>query len=531
MSQRLNRREVLQMAKSAAATACTVPLALAAAEKRASGGRSRKRFRAASRQFAVTPTQEVPTSASGRFTNAVARKVAGPLKTTVTLLEQGELRVCLVASDFNSYTRANVSDYIRRAIATELDLPIANVVLFSSHNHSDVTLASNAVSAWVDPPPGGFPEPEWLPVGREFLEQCRSHAKCLPELLQPVSVWWAQGSEGRITYNRKGRRADGSTYFMREEDREKVGVDFNGDIDRQAPIVVLKNDKGEPVVALTQFTGHPVTCYHPENPIVFGDWPRVACDVVSEHLNPSGSLPVGFLQGCAGDVNSKGMFRGTVDDSVRYGRMLGQSYIEALQDLKLSQRDGFDYSVETVGVPLAPLPPVDVLEAEIAEMHAFIRRAAAGHEDTLHCVGLNFPTELTPGYRGKLVERILPWNQWALALHQSGRADSVPKFLDVEIYVFRLGDVGIVGMPFEPFQGIGRQIRSRSPLPLAIPCGYANVSYSYLTDAPNTGDREYMSSNYRYTEFRPPYRKPAGDVLADRATDVFERFAARGDAD
>ena len=25
-----------------------------------------------------------------------------------------------------------------------------------------------------------------------------------------------------------------------------------------------------------------------------------------------------------------------------------------------------------------------------------------------------------------------------------------------------------------------------------------------------------MSAFYRYTEFRPPYRKPAGDVLADR---------------
>jgi len=33
-----------------------------------------------------------------------------------------------------------------------------------------------------------------------------------------------------------------------------------------------------------------------------------------------------------------------------------------------------------------------------------------------------------------------------------------------------------------------------------------------------------MSAFYRYTEFRPPYRKPAGDVLADRATEVFERF-------
>jgi len=106
----------------------------------------------------------------------------------------------------------------------------------------------------------------------------------------------------------------------------------------------------------------------------------------------------------------------------------------------------------------------------------------------------------------------------------------VPKFQKAEIHVIRIGDVGIVGMPFEPFQGIGRQIRARSPLPLAIPCGYTNVSYGYLTDGPNTGDREYMSAFYRYSEFRPPYQKPAGDVLADKATEVFERFLGEDDA-
>jgi hypothetical protein len=55
--------------------------------------------------------------------------------------------------------------------------------------------------------------------------------------------------------------------------------------------------------------------------------------------------------------------------------------------------------------------------------------------------------------------------------------------------------------------------------------GYANVSYGYITDGPNTGDREYMSSFYRYTKYRPPLRKPAGDVLALRAAEILRRFA------
>jgi hypothetical protein len=312
---------------------------------------------------------------------------------------------------------------------------------------------------------------------------------------------------------------------MREEDRVLVGKDFRGDVDTEAPIVAFKNRTGRVVAALVQFTGHPVTSYHPERPVVFGEWPQVACDLLARHFDQRGTVPVGFLQGCAGDVNSKEMFSGGVERAAEFGRMLGQSYVDALATLQPSQRDGLDFAFEKVNVPLAPLPSPEVLRGELEEMDDFIRRAESGDQDTLFCVGLNFPRALTPEYRARLVELIRPWNRWALDLHEQGRAGSVAKHLALEIAVIRLGDVGIVGMPCEPFQGIGRQFRTRCPLPIGIPCAYMNAGFGYITDGPNTGDREYMSAFYRYTKFRPPLEKPAGDVMAARAVEVLTRFA------
>ena len=485
------------------------------------------RLRAASLQFETWPE---PDTESDSRTGAKIVDVAGPLKTTLLLLEDdGGMRLCLVTTHFGWTTPANVCDVFRNAIAAELDLPTSHVLLFSSHNHCCVAFASNAVQAY-----GSYgqdlPEAELLPVGLQFRNACCEHARRLPELLEPVQVWWAEGREGRITYNRKGRHADGSSYLMREQDRLLLGKDFNGDIDRQAPVVTFRNAKGNTVAALTHFTGHPVTGYHPERPVVFGEWPQVASDAVANHLSRESNVPVGFLQGCAGDVNSKEMLSGTVECSTEFGNMLGESYIDALKELRPSVRDGMDFSTETVNLPLAPLPSHDVLVAELNEMDNFIQRANAGDENTLLCVGQNYPESLSPPFRVGLVEMIRRWNVWALDLHESGQAGSVATELGIDVAVIRIGDVGIVGMSCEPFQEIGRQIRRVSPLPISIPCGYTNVSHGYITDSGNTGGQEYMSAHYRYTKFRPPLKQPAGDLLAEHAIRTLKRFARECDA-
>jgi hypothetical protein len=72
----------------------------------------------------------------------------------------------------------------------------------------------------------------------------------------------------------------------------------------------------------------------------------------------------------------------------------------------------------------------------------------------------------------------------------------------------------MVGLPCEPFLGIGRQIRRGSKLPLTIPVGYMNDNIAYVQDSPNVGDTDYSSSYYRYTSEYLPWKKPGGDLLA-----------------
>ncbi len=460
------------------------------------------------------------------YSGETVKNAAGPLKTTVLLVEDGSKRLCLITSDLRVEI-LNVNHFLRAEAAKVLGLDPSEVLFFTSHNHSVSPLAEVEVKSfvWYQKSLDELPEVKLFPVGKRFLASLQQHLGKLSNKLEPVTVAWAQGSEGRITYNRKGRRADGSTYFMREEDRELMGKDFSGDIDKEVPVVVFRNEKEKPIAALLQFTGHPVTSYHPENLTIFGDYPSVAADVLSQALGEGGEpVPVAFLQGCGGDSSSKEMFIGGVSRAREFGEMLGQSAVDSLADLKPSRLAGMDYVEQKVGIPLAPLPAKEIILNEIEEMKDFIRRANAGDEDTLSCVGQNFPRALTPKYRGALVGMLLDWNEWALSKYKQGKDGEVMQSLDVPLYVLRLGDVAIAGMPFEPFLGIGRQIRTQSPFPLTIPCGYVNETHGYVTDSANTGDREYMSSFYRYTKFRPPFAKPAGDVVADRAVETLRGF-------
>ncbi len=478
------------------------------------------RLRASALQFSLTPETDLMT---GSRTGAQVGDVVSPLETTLILLEDGSTRLCLITTHFGPGLTVNESELFRQSVAADLGIPDNCVLIFSSHNHSCVNFSRNGVRMY-ETYDVGLPDAELQPIGEQFLNELRSNAARLPDLLEAVTVFWAKGNEDRITYKRKGTRKDGTTYLIREEDRKLLGDDFSGDIDTGAPIVVFKNDADEVVAVLTQFTGHPVTSYHPEKPIVFGDWPQVACEIVANHFNQEKPVPVGFLQGCAGDVNSKEMLSGNIELATKFGRMLGQSYIDALDDLRPSLRDGMNLVIEKVGLPLSPLPEEKLLLAELAEIDDFIQRANAGEEDTLCCVGLNFPVALSPEYRSNLVKLIREWTVWALAQHQLCRAESLPSYLDIEIAVVRIGDIGIVGLPFEPFQEIGRQIRRGVSLPITIPCGYMNSSHGYIPDSGNIDGQEYMSAHYRYTRFRPPLKKPAGDVFAECAVSLLTQL-------
>jgi hypothetical protein len=264
-----------------------------------------------------------------------------------------------------------------------------------------------------------------------------------------------------------------------------------------------------------------VISYNLEHPVINPDYCGWAVADLVGSFGPD--RPTGaFLQGCCGDMSAKGMFAGP-KLARESGRKLGKVLIDAGRRTHPVDRPVLAFARGIARVPYGPLPPLEVLERERREILDFQRRVDAGDATALHVIGYNFSETMKMGYRRNLAAPFLRWTDWAVAMQKQGKSHP-ESYYPLHVQVVALGDVAIVSMQAELFVEIGLSIRRRSPFALTIPAAYSNGVYpNYIGASRDVGDREYMSAFYRYI-LKPPYARPAGDVIADKAVDLLQKI-------
>ncbi len=415
---------------------------------------------------------------AGYYVPRKAEKILDNLYARALALSFGDKRVVLLSLDL-LMVQTPVCNMFREEIANKTGLPLDAIFIHSTHTHT-APYVDPARSKEVDPSADVTLVEEYQ---RFLAHRLADAARMALEDLTPAKMGHAVGRASNIAFIRRFRMKDGSV-------RTNPGVN-NPDI--VAPIgefdervSVLRFDReGKKSITLMNYANH--------SDVVGGnnisaDWPGLACITLEQAIDTTEAI---IFNGAEGDVNhvnvhpTKGYLNDLFmdfDDVARgYGhakymaRVIAGAVMQVWDKVEYVDVDGIDFVNRTVLIASNKPTPEEMPEARrINELHK------AGRDAELPYEGMMLTTIVADAARKVRLEHA---------------ADFFPMIFSA----IRIGNVAMIGIPGEPFNGIGRALKEATGYDLVIPCCLTNGASGYfpMEDAYAEGGYEARSSNFK----------------------------------
>ncbi len=386
-------------------------------------------------------------SLAGYFNNRFNRGVHDDLYTKAMVLSAGDARTVLIVAD-NVMIISDVVEDIRRRVCERTGIPEHNVFIQATHTHNAPVLKTGT---WVD----------FSPAYREFFVEQSVEAVCeAADRMQPVTFSIAEGEERSVAFCRRFIMRDGTVATNPPKDSPDI-VGPEGGPDYYFGVLVASDLSGKIVAVLAHCTNHVDTI---GGDLVSSDWPGVLCRHVAESLD---SRPLVFLlNGMAGNVNHIDLNNPSRQSSFEEADRIGRIYGETAMRLIRTELQPLEVADIGVGLVMVELPRVRLAEEELRETAETLAiTPISENRDTLHSVDLAKGNSIVAALFAK---KKLEFAQENLASET------------VEVGGMRIGDLLMVGLPFEPFSEIAMQIRARSPFKHTFTLELLNGSYGYV---------------------------------------------------
>jgi hypothetical protein len=408
------------------------------------------------------------------FGNPV-QAIESDLTATALVLADASTKIVVIAIDLSivgidlSLRNQRPGQALRLRVAEALGVPVAQVLVNTSHAHSGVAL------------PDYMPDTaEQMALKQRYLESLtRGLVEASVEAdrrLQPARIGCGWGESTVGVYRRETR--DG---------RDVLGEVPDHPIDPSVGVIRVDDLDGDPIAVAFRYSCHPVTM-GPRSAVVSSDFPGVAREVVERTI---GGLAL-FLQGGGGNVNPRagmGFELDCRDTKDRVGLELGGEVVKVAAGIRTHARPGERRLLGNVpNVLFTPWRRVDG--------HACTHLAAAEATVVLDYVDLpsvEEAEEILLGWQATLEERraggAQEWEvrvaeryeDWArLLVDAAGRGEAT---CDLFLQAIRVDDIVVTGMNAELFYETGLEIRARSPFAETFALGYTNGTIGYLPRA------------------------------------------------
>jgi len=416
----------------------------------------------------VTPMMGIPMR--GYFKVRLAEGVLDDLEINALALACGETKLLLMTLD-----------------ACAVNTPDANVFLQSISEATGVPVEAIAIHATHSHTAGSIGLTDENPLTREYSEFLNKRfvdaATFALKDLKPAKMGWAVSKAPNIAFVRRFRMKDGKV-------RTNPGVGNPdilhpiGDVDERVNVLRFEREGAETIV-LANFGCHPDVV---GGNLISADWPAMYRRRLEKSLDNVKTL---FFNGAQGDVNhvnvnaKGGDFNDTFHDfddvdrgyghSRHMGNVVAGAVMQVYDKVNYTDVDSLRYVKKITNLPSNMPKPEDMPLA-----HKYNDLHKAGRDDLIPFEAMELTTVVAEA--GRMV-----------------RLEHGPEFFPFGLSAFAIGNVAMVGIPGEPFNGIGIGIKSAEGWDMVMPCCLTNGSEGYfpMQDSYDEGGYEARSSRFK----------------------------------
>lgn len=407
---------------------------------------------------------------AGYYIPRNADGILDDLEINVLALADDSTRVLLINLD-NSGVRAGLSRTFRELVSEVTGVPADAIFVSATHTHTAPFLVDDSEDEKVQ---------EYMRFVRHKIADAAQFAL---DDLKPAKMGFGIGEAPNVAFVRRFRMKDGSIRTNPGVNNPDILAPI-GDVDERVSVLRFDREGAETLI-LVNFANHPDVVGGCK---ISADWPGLLRATVEKALDNTKCV---FFNGAQGDVNHvnvhpkagdfNDMFMDFDDVSRGYGharyiaRVVTGGVLQAFDKVNYVDVDRVRYAQKTINLPSNMPDKKDIPEAHrINDLHK------AGRDSELPYVGMLLTTVVAEAARMVLLEN---------------GPDSFPMVLSG----ITVGPVAFVGIPGEPFTGIGRGLKEADGYELILPCCCTNGYEGYfpMQEAYDEGGYEARSSRFK----------------------------------
>ena len=382
----------------------------------------------------------------------------------------GETKAVLISVDHCGMTKEIINP-MRQSIVDVTGLPWESIYIHSTHTHTGPYMRENTTD----------------PLELEYIQTVHHKmvdaARMALDDLKPAKMGYGIGDAPNIAFVRRYRMKDGSVRTNPGVNNPEIDCPI-GDVDER--VNVLRFDReGAESICLVNFGNHPDVVGGNK---ISADWPGFTRRTVEKVLDNTLCL---FFNGAQGDVNHvnvhptggylNDMFMDFDDVARGYkhsqylGRVVTAGVLQAWDKVKYVDVDTIRFAEKFMEVPANLPDPADLPEAHrINDLHN------AGKDSELPYTGMMLTTVVARAAR-------------------MVRLEHGPDSFRMPLSGIAIGPVALVGIPGEPFTGVGRGIKEAEGWDLVLPTCNTNAKEGYfpMLECYEQGGYEAGSSKFK----------------------------------